>query len=394
VLSHNHPLYLRPSDSPGTENYNLWCRSMRILLFTKNKIGFIDSTCRKENFGINLHDQWERFDKRNISWIYNLLQEIGALKQGLSPVSTYYSKLKDLWDEYDAMAPTPSCPCVLEHIQHQRLVQFSSGLNESFSQAKGQNMLMIPTLTINEAYGMVVQDESQRAKTVNIRDRSSSYGIQLRTRFSWWLQAESSVFCDYCKLKGNTKDACYKLVGYPPNYKPKKKTFGRNMAAAHIAHIDYSKGPTDQGSSRIATTWNFFTEEQYKQLLQLLNQNTTPVETAAHAKVTDSGATHHMVSRLDFFTDFMEIPKGEKLQLPTGETSRITHLGSSSILNGLPIKNVLYVPQFRYNLLSVSQLTRDIGCFIAFFPDWCVFQDIYNGKVKGIGKPEEGLYVL
>ncbi|XP_070008453.1 uncharacterized protein [Nicotiana sylvestris] len=121
-------------------------------------------------YGSSAHNVWkdlkERFDKRNISRIYNLLQEIGALKQGLSPVSTYYSKLKDLWDEYDVMAPTPSCPCpeskvFLEHIQQQRLVQFLSGLNESFAQAKGQIMLMIPTLTINEAYGMRVNEQRQ-----------------------------------------------------------------------------------------------------------------------------------------------------------------------------------------------------------------------------------------
>ncbi|XP_019240598.1 PREDICTED: uncharacterized protein LOC109234812 [Nicotiana attenuata] len=293
---------------------------------------------------------------------------------------------------------------------------FLSGLNESFAQAKGQITLMIPTPTINEAYGMVVQDESQRAKTVNISGLeigAAAMAYNSGQGFPSGYKQKAQVLCDYCKLKGHTKDVCYKLVGYPPDYKPKKKTFGRNMAAAHNAKVDYSKGPTDQGSSGIETTRNFFTEQQYKQLLQLLNQNTTPVETAAHAKVTgiplsllskakqdrwiiDSDATNHMLSSLDFFTDFIEIPKGEgrKVQLPTAETIRITHLGSSSILNGLPIKIVMYVPQFRYNLLSVSQLTRDIGCFIAFFPSWCVFQDICNGKVKGIGKLEEGLYVL
>ncbi|XP_075087691.1 uncharacterized protein LOC107759690 [Nicotiana tabacum] len=322
-------------------------------------------------------DLKEKFDKRNILRIYNLLQEIAGFKQGLSPVSTYYSKLKDLWDEYDAMAPTPSCPrpeskVFLEHIQHQRLVQFLSRLNESFGRAKGQIMLMIPTPTINEAYGMVVQDESQRAKTMNIN------GLEM----------------------GAAAVAYNSGQGFPGGYKQK-------------AQVDYSKGPTGQGSPGVATSGNFFTEEQYKQLLQLLNQNTTPVEIAAHAKDTciplsllsrvqqdkwiiDSGATNHMVSSLDFFTDFINIPKGEsrKVQLPTGETSRIMHLGSSNILNGVQIKNVIYVPQFRYNLLSVSQLTRDIGCFIAFFPAWCVFQDICNGKVKGIGKLEKGLYVL
>ncbi|XP_075091511.1 uncharacterized protein LOC142171717 [Nicotiana tabacum] len=178
-------------------------------------------------------DLKERFDKRNISRIYNLLQEIAALKQGLSYISTYYSKLKDMWDEYDVMAPTPSCPCpkskvFLEHIRQQRLVQFLSRLNESFAQAKGQIMLMIPTPTINEAYGMVVQDESQRAKTMNINGLemgAATMGYNSGQGFPGGYKQKAQVFCEYCKLKGNTNDVCYKLVGYPHDYTPKKKSF-------------------------------------------------------------------------------------------------------------------------------------------------------------------------
>lgn len=29
---------------------------------------------------------------------------------------------------------------------------------------------------------------------------------------------------EVCKLKGHTKETCYKVVGYPPDYKFKKKT--------------------------------------------------------------------------------------------------------------------------------------------------------------------------
>ncbi|OIT18877.1 hypothetical protein A4A49_56392, partial [Nicotiana attenuata] len=153
----------------------------------------------------------------------------------------------------------------------------------------------------------------------------------------------------------------------------------------------------------------FFTEEQYLQLLKMLNQaniNTnTPTDTAAHAKVTgiplsllsmikenrwiiDSGATNHMVSSLHLYIDYMELSESNsrKVQLPTGETSVITHLGTSSILDNIVIKNVLFIPRFRYNLLSVSKLTKDLGLFLAFFPACCIFQDICNGKVKGIGR--------
>lgn len=103
-----------------------------------------------------------------------------------------------------------------------------------------------------------------------------------------------------------------------------------------------------------------------------------------------------MVASLHVYIDYVELSRANmrKVLLPTGETSMITHLGSSSILNGLLIKNVLYVPQFRYNLLAVSKLTKDVGFFISFYPDCCVFQDIFNGNVKVISRVEHRLYVL
>lgn len=67
-LSHNHQLYLSTSDTSGvvlvsiqltgSENYSVWSRSMRIAILGRNKLGFIDGTCRKENFGTNLTDLW------------------------------------------------------------------------------------------------------------------------------------------------------------------------------------------------------------------------------------------------------------------------------------------------------------------------------------------------
>lgn len=60
------------------------------------------------------------------------------LTQGTDTVTTYYSKMRDLWDEIDVMVPNPSCECetsmpYAEHIKQQRLLQFLVGLNESFA---------------------------------------------------------------------------------------------------------------------------------------------------------------------------------------------------------------------------------------------------------------------
>lgn len=55
---------------------------------------------------------------------------------------------------------------------------------------------------------------------------------------------------------------------------------------------------------------------------------------------------------------------------------------------------MLYVPNFKFNLLSVAKLTKELKCIANFFPDFCVYQDLWNGKVKGIGRERGGLYML
>lgn len=68
--------------------------------------------------------------------------------------------------------------------------------------------------------------------------------------------------------------------------------------------------------------------------------------------------------------------------------------GNSTILGDMNSTNVLYVPEFKFNLLSVTRLTKDLSCSISFFPNFCTLQDFYSGKVIGIGREHNGLYML
>ena len=58
------------------------------------------------------------------------------------------------------------------------------------------------------------------------------------------------------------------------------------------------------------------------------------------------------------------------------------------------ITDVLCVPEFQFNLLSVAKLTKELQCCVSFFPDFFIIQDLFNGKVKGIGEERDGLYIL
>lgn len=55
---------------------------------------------------------------------------------------------------------------------------------------------------------------------------------------------------------------------------------------------------------------------------------------------------------------------------------------------------MLYILNFRPNLLSISQLTRDLSLVVCFDEDSCAIQDRIKGLKIEIGKQIVGIYVL
>ena len=49
-----------------------------------------------------------------------------------------------------------------------------------------------------------------------------------------------------------------------------------------------------------------------------------------------------------------------KVHLKTRSKIRIEHAGNAMVLDNYRLKNVLHVPNFRFNLLSLSKLTKDL----------------------------------
>ncbi|XP_068644645.1 uncharacterized protein [Aristolochia californica] len=66
--------------------------------------------------------------------------------------------------------------------------------------------------------------------------------------------------------------------------------------------------------------------------------------------------------------------------------------GSSSLTASILLQDVLIVPQFPLNLLSISQLTKQSNCSVTFSPSSCTFQDQTTKQVIGGGHEKGGLY--
>jgi len=82
------------------------------------------------------------------------------------------------------------------------------------------------------------------------------------------------------------------------------------------------------------------------------------------------------------------------IKLPNGSQVPITHIGHVKLCNNLILKDTLVVPDFKYNLLSVSRLCKDNNYIGIFHDEICLIQDCVTRQLKGVGEHEGGLYYL
>lgn len=83
--------------------------------------------------------------------------------------------------------------------------------------------------------------------------------------------------------------------------------------------------------------------------------------------IMDTGATDHMLSNFQFLESPIAcVLHSPCVQLPNGSSVSITHVGIYTIQLGLQLTKVLYVPNFYYNIFSISKLTNDLNCVVSF----------------------------
>ena len=81
--------------------------------------------------------------------------------------------------------------------------------------------------------------------------------------------------------------------------------------------------------------------------------------------ILDSGATDHMVCNPCLLTHVVATQK-RLVRLPDGSHARVTHIGTMVFSPQFKLQNVLCVPMFYLNLISVSKLAHDSFCVTIF----------------------------
>ncbi|XP_055824271.1 uncharacterized protein LOC129892727 [Solanum dulcamara] len=377
---------------------------MRIGLIGKSKLGFIDGRYPKSKFGPEFSDAWEKCNAVILSWIMN------AVRLGLLGTVVYGGDAHKVWCDlnewfdkingahvYQLHKEIHGCSCpeskkFQDHYEYQRLLEFLMGLNKTYSAVRGQILMQSPTPNLNKAFSLVMDHESQRniahtnyesclpklmESTALFSPKGSGHSVgngnfghqpggvggnpirsHYEAQFNSQKPQKSVITCEVCGYRGHTKEQCFKVKGYPVGWRSKKKTgsstpssssFANQVTVAQSAGLSHNGEPSAAYKSPAA----FFTKEQYQQIMQLLTKGSDTGGEHSAKIATTSRVLSTLVSKY----------VNKEWIVDTGATNHMT-----SQLSSLD------------KCTSVSKPERR--------------QDLYSGKVKGIGREDEGLYIL
>nr|XP_009783110.1 PREDICTED: uncharacterized protein LOC104231751 isoform X2 [Nicotiana sylvestris]XP_016511120.1 PREDICTED: uncharacterized protein LOC107828344 isoform X2 [Nicotiana tabacum] len=190
-------------------------------------------------------------------------------------------------------------------IEDQQLFQFLSGLNESYSTIKSTIMMMNPLPPISKVYSILQQaDESQRAPHApsfsgdsasflasptcfNNNNRNFTQRVNFDSK-----RTANSIFCTYCKKTGHTVDKCYRLHGFPTDFKFTKNKKSASCVQTEVPYVSPSRSSAASSDNSVYG----FTKQQYQHLLSMFQQVQLSTGMSPDVSSTeDSGFAHFAV---------------------------------------------------------------------------------------------------
>ena len=197
------------------------------------------------------------------------------------------------------------------------------------------------------------------------------------------------VVCYYCHKPGHVIRDC-----------KKRQNRNQKFQSDHIASTTEASNRSVQFSAAELARFQLYQDSLRSSSTPITviaesgNPNKCLVSSSSSEWVIDSGSTDHVTGNSSLFSTFQSQSSPSTVTLADGSHSCV--LGSGTIVPtpSIPLTLVLSLPNFSFNLMSVSKLTQALKCYISFFPDFCLFQDLMTKQIIGRGRESGGLYIL
>ncbi|KAF7803191.1 uncharacterized protein G2W53_042302 [Senna tora] len=367
----------------------------------------------------------ERYSVNNGPKFYQVQRQTVSLEQKGDSVTGYFNKLNRCWDELNIIKPVPKCTCGLcscfinkrldEHDSDIKLVQFLMGLHLMYDALRGQIMNLDPLPTVNKAFSMVVRQETQKEVNLAFNNIESSAMMAKSggRKFDDRKNDKAGKYCDHCNQNGHTRDSCFKIIGFPDWYKDlkeqKKKAGkkGENTAVNMTADtpIDFVKEKDSIDFAGVLTALQEIAKVVKNKAEEQVNfanigefagkiSNSYSYIIDNECWIIDTGASSHICSNKHLMTDLKFLKNTIPVHLPDGYVKNVNMIGNVIINPDIKLMDVLFIPTFKYNLMSVNKLAKVSDVIIAFDASHCLVQDQRTRKTLIEARVAGNLYVL
>jgi Integrase core domain len=352
------------------------------------------------------------------------------------------TEIMSKWEELNVYLPPTTDPTEIQKRSEQDLIfTYLGALDTSYESIRSQILASAEMPSFDDVVARIEQEQSRRA-LMNPRQLESQDNQAFQVHHSnsnpsfrdtaKGRGASSTVQCDHCKKAGHNRDGCWFLHPHLRPVREKGDRGGKWGGGKKEKRFGgFSKGTeTDEGTSRdeSAAQSNSLSGDpsgssvaQTVQLNHLLtqlnnllqqqnpgfvysNNNFNSPKISSSSKVAnacqntnrwvlDSGATDHMTWNKNKLTNITQNKDPQHVIVANGNEVQIHGYGTTKFLTK-DVKNILYLPEFNSNLLSISKITQELNCNVIFSPKTVIFQDRESGKKIGEGSLENGLYYL
>ncbi|XP_058783256.1 uncharacterized protein LOC131657927 [Vicia villosa] len=250
-------------------------------------------------------------------------------------------------------------------------------------------MMMSHLPNIDKDFSLVIQQERELnfSSSTNVPNTSGEEVVAFQVRTASGNQAGKSGnnaykgkvrgyggakghnrVCTHCGRTNHTIETCFLKHGYAPGFKQIGK----------LPTTIVSANATLDSPQFTSTSFGFgFTQDQYNSLLELLQQSktspkansisTSPFVLNSHSSnsngknpflwILNTGATDHICFNIASFISHKNIILVH-VSLPNGSQITATIFGSVELSSYLILHNVLYIPSFHVNLISIAKLKK------------------------------------
>ncbi|XP_040366431.1 uncharacterized protein LOC121050474 [Rosa chinensis] len=224
----------------------------------------------------------ELFSHTNMVQLFHIENAIHDCEQGTGSVTSFFTKLKSLWDERDALCEIPPCSCetakeIKTYVETHKTMKFLMGLNDTYATVRSNTMALDPLLSVNKAYSMALRHEKQAGVSSGkalAQPKAAAFVVKKTSRDLD--SGEGETRCEKChKTNHSTKNCRAHLKCTFCNWKGYTYEYYRRRKAAAEGGQGRPKGNhvASMNDKREGVTNFPFSQEECQQITSLLSKN-------------------------------------------------------------------------------------------------------------------------